>query len=253
MKNNWTKVEHIVAFNLYCKTPFTKIGASNKGIQDLAPVIGRSVSAVALKLANFARLDPALQQRNISGMSHGSKGEVEVWNEFIENWDELAWRSEQILASLKKINVENNSSINLDDLPEEGRERFTIVKTRVNQNFFRNAILASYNNNCCITGISNTDLLVASHIVPWSVDKKNRVNPANGLCLNSLHDQAFDKGLITVTPEYLIKVSRNILDDKNEETTKFFLQYENSKIILPQKFYPDGKFLDWHNKNIFKG
>ena len=74
-KNNWTRKEHIVAFNLYCKTPFTKINSSNTGVQELAPIIGRSVGAVAMKLANFARLDPALQARGIKGLERGAKGE----------------------------------------------------------------------------------------------------------------------------------------------------------------------------------
>jgi putative restriction endonuclease len=99
-RRNWTREEQILAFNLYCKTPFSKISAAyNKEIKELAAIIGRSDSAVALKLVNYARLDPALQQRNVSGMKNGSKADLEIWNEFHENWDELAWQSEQINIS----------------------------------------------------------------------------------------------------------------------------------------------------------
>ena len=105
ISNNWSREELIVAFNLYCKTPFTKINASNKAVKELAPILGRSASSVALKLANFARLDPALQERNIAGMRHGSKGEVVIWNEFNGNWEDLAYQSEQILAKLKNDGV----------------------------------------------------------------------------------------------------------------------------------------------------
>ncbi len=252
MKNiNWTRDELILAFSLYCKTPFSKIGSSDKGIKELAPLIDRSVSAVALKLANFARLDPALQKRNISGMSHGSKGEARIWEEFNENWEELVWQSEQILAGYKNDSIENVSDISIDDLPIEGKEREAIVKIRVNQSFFRKTILASYNQSCCITGMSISDLLVASHIIPWSKDEINRVNPANGLCLNSLHDKAFDAGLITITPEYVIKLSDSLLSNKNEEVLQFFIPYKDKKMRLPQKFYPTKEFLNWHNENVF--
>ncbi len=250
-KNNWSREELIVAFNLYCKTPFTKINASNKAVKALAPVIGRSASAVALKLANFARLDPALQKRNISGMKHGSKGEVEVWNEFNGNWEELVWQSEKILAEFKNESLENTVEIFKKDLPAEGKERESFVKTRVNQSFFRKTILASYDNHCCITGFSLPELLVASHIVPWAVDKDNRMNPCNGLCLNALHDKAFDKGLITITPEYTIKISK-ILTAKKSEMGIFFIPYDGRKITLPQKFYPSKEFIEYHNKYIFR-
>ncbi len=173
-KSNWARDELIVAFNLYCKTPFTKINARNKSVIELAPVIGRSPSSVALKLANFARLDPALQERNILGMRHGSKAEAEIWDEFNNDWEELAYQSELILAKFRNAPVENSSGITIKDLPREGRERETLVKARVNQAFFRRTILASYDNKCCITGMSVPELLIASHIIPWAVDTKNQ-------------------------------------------------------------------------------
>lgn len=251
MKNSvWTRDELIVAFNLYCKTPFTKINSSNKAVKELALIIGRSPSAVALKLANFARLDPALQKRNISGMSHGSKEEAAIWNEFSGNWEELVYQSEHILARFKNDTIENTAGISKEGLPAEGKERETFVRTRVNQSFFRRMILASYDNRCCITGIAIPELLVASHIIPWAVDKKNRMNPCNGLCLNALHDKAFDTGLITITTEHTVMVSGK-LKMKHSAMDLFFALFDNKKIMLPQKFYPSAEFLEYHNKHVF--
>jgi putative restriction endonuclease len=246
----WSREELIVAFNLYCKTPFTKIHSNNKTVKELASVIGRSASAVALKLVNFARLDPALQERNISGMSHGSKEEAAIWNEFNGNWEDLAYQSEQILAKFKNETIENTAGIIKDNLSVEGKERETLIKARVNQNFFRKMILASYDNRCCITGIAIPELLVASHIVPWSVDEKNRINPCNGLCLNALHDKAFDAGLITIMSDYTIKVSENI-KRKHSVIDSFFTSYENKRITLPQRFLPSIEFIEYHNKYVF--
>ena len=80
----------------------------------------------------------------------------------------------------------------------DGKEKERIIKTRVNQSLFRKVVLATYNNKCCITGLAQPELLIASHIIPWSVNEKERLNPSNGICLNALHDKAFDSGLIAI-------------------------------------------------------
>lgn len=253
MRNsNWTKEEHILAFNLYCKIPFTKINANYQPVKELAKILGRSDGSIAMKLANFARLDPVLKARNVSGLTQGAKGEEDVWNEFNGNWDELAWQSEQILAKYKNEPVEISADIIKDDLPKEGKEREAVIKQRVNQSFFRKTILASYNSTCCITGISIPEILVASHIIPWSNDRKNRMNPANGLCLNALHDKAFDKGFLTITPDFIVRLS-DILVEKARKTESdiFFLPYNDKRINLPQKFLPLRDFLEYHNSIIF--
>ena len=247
---DWTRDELIVAFNLYCKTPFAKIGHNNKDVIALAAKIGRTPSAVALKLSNFARLDPELQKRHIAGMTHGSKADVEIWNEFYNNGEELGYQSEVILAKLKHESLEKSAGISVEDLPKEGKEREALVKIRVNQAFFRKVILASYDNRCCITGFSMPDLLVASHIIPWAVNAKNRMNPRNGLCLNYFHDKAFDIGLISISPEYTILVSSAIINS-NAYNKSWFLPYEGKKILLPQRFLPSQEFLKYHHEVVF--
>lgn len=249
-KGNWTRDELLVALNLYCKIPFSKISHKSKVIEDAALVLGRSPSAVALKLSNFASLDPVLKQRNISGMSHVAKADIEIWEEFNNNWEKLAFESEQVLAKLKNETLEQVSKIYDDDLPKEGKERESLIKVRVNQAFFRKMVLASYNMRCCITGISIPGVLVASHIVPWAIDTKNRMNPSNGFCLNALHDKAFDLGLITITQDYTVKLSEK-LKSAQSETGHFFMPYDNKKIELPQRFYPSPEFLEYHNQHIF--
>ncbi len=248
----WSYNELLVAFNLYCKIPFSKINYRKKEIVKLAKLINRTPSAVALKLANFSRFDPELKSRQISGMTHGSKEEEIIWNEFNENQERFVYGSEKILAHYKDQTLEKSFDLDIELLVKDGKEREAIVKMRVNQSFFRKMILASYNNMCCITGISISDLLVASHIIPWSIDIKNRMNPKNGICLNVLHDKAFDKGLITITPDYKIMISPQLKNNRNKFSELFFLKYEESKIILPQRFFPDIEFLKYHNKHIFQ-
>lgn len=251
-KNNWTRDEHILAFNLYCKIPFTKINDRYPPIIELAKILGRSNGSVSYKMANFARLDPALQARNVSGFVNGAKGEEEVWNEFTDNWENLAFESERILAYRSGISIAVLANISNDEILVEGKEKEALVKIRVNQNFFRKSVLASYNNVCCITGLAIPELLVAGHIIPWASDIKNRTNPANGVCMNALHDKAFDRGLITITPDFKILVSERILEkERKKETNIFFLPFHSKKIILPQKFLPKQEFLDYHFNTIF--
>ncbi len=68
----------------------------------------------------------------------------------------------------------------LDEVPDiaDGKTTTAIVQVRVNQARFRRAILASYNATCCMSGLRVPKLLVASHIVPWSMDTQNRLTPA---------------------------------------------------------------------------
>jgi len=252
-RKNWSREELIIAFNLYCKVPFGRIHNRNPEIIHLANLIGRTPSAVSWKLANFARLDPSLQDRGISGASHGSKGEQEIWDEFNHNWEELSFLSETLISDFNKQPIEEVANIDISDLPA-GKERESIVRTRINQNFFRQSILAAYNGKCCITNLALPELLNASHIIPWSVDPINRTNPRNGLCLNAIHDRAFDRGLITIGKDFTVKLASSIKTSKDDKAVEnLFLKYEGVQIHLPEKFIPDTNFIAYHNQNIFQG
>lgn len=251
-RRNWTRNELIVAFNLYCKLPFGKIHYRNPQIIELANAIGRTSSAVAWKLVNFASFDPTLQKRNIKGARNAGKLDRIIFDEFYSNWAKLAYQSEILFSKLLKQKIPTEIE-DLDDfIIKKGKVKESLVRIRVNQSFFRSTILASYNNACCVTGISITDVLIASHIIPWSKDEKNRLNPENGLCLNSFHDKAFDHGLITVDTEYNIRISKSVEKFKdNTNIQKFFYSFDSKQINLPNRFFPNKEFLKYHNERIF--
>jgi hypothetical protein len=90
----------------------------------------------------------------------------------------------------------------VDDLPRETEAERLIVQ-RVGQEIFRRALLAYWGARCPLTGITDTQLLRASHIVPWAecaTDEK-RLDVHNGLLLSALWDAAFDAGLVSFTDE----------------------------------------------------
>lgn len=251
-KNNWSREEHIIAFNLYCKIEFTKINSGHPEIIKYSQILGRSSSAVAMKLANFARLDPSLQARNVSGLTRGAKGEENVWNEFHGNWEFLAFESERLIARFRNQRLEESAGISTEDLPE-GKEREQTIRARINQKFFRSAILSSYSQKCCISGLAIPELLVSSHIIPWSKNTEHRLNPSNGLCLNSIHDSAFDKGFISISKDYKILLSQQLEEATSDEAIKrFFTTYKNTTISLPHKFLPKPEFLEFHRDVIFR-
>lgn len=246
-KNLWTRNELILAFNLYCKIPFNKINKSNKDIVELANAINRTPSSIAWKLVNFASLDPKIKNKGLSGAKNVSKMDIVIFNEFINNWNELSIESEILYNQITPKGI-----IFQEINEKEGIDKQAEVKIRINQNFFRSAVLSSYNNQCCITGLNKSDLLIASHIIPWSKDEKNRTNPQNGLCLNALHDKAFDRGLIGIDKKYKIKISAKIYEYMpNNAIEDNFIKYLEKEIILPEKFLPNIDFLDWHLLNIF--
>lgn len=247
-RNDWTREEHILAFNLYCKIPFGTIHMRNPRLVELSRLLGRSIGSISYKLANFARLDPALQARNIKGMPHGAKGEEEVWREFAHNPEALAFESERLLANCLGKPIEEVADVDTRDLPPAGLEREAIVRLRVNQSFFRNRILSAYDYRCCITGLSIPQLLVTSHIIPWSEDAVNRLNPRNGLCLNALHDKAFDRHLMWIENDFTVRFVKGLHTSakRGETSLEWLLGFEGARLALPKKFTPDAKFLRIH-------
>lgn len=149
--------------------------------------------------------------------------------------------------------LEESLSIDLHDLPA-GEERIQEIKRRINQDFFRETVLASYNQSCCITGLKNPLLLQASHIVGWKQDEANRTNPENGLCLNSLFHKAYDENLIGISPDYEILISDKFFGERPggvpEETREYILGFNHKKIVLPRRFLPNRDLLAQHYEHF---
>jgi putative restriction endonuclease len=248
-QRRWTRDETILAINLYCKIPFGQMHNRNLDVIKLANLINRSPSSVARKLGNLASLDPKLKERGIGGLPNISKLDKEVWQEYTHNWDQEFIEGENLLAQKKKTTVAQEYDVDLENLDAvQGKEAERLIKVRVNQSIFRKVVLSNFNSKCCITGIDIPELLVASHILPWSKDKLNQLNPKNGLSLNTLHDKAFDKYLITITDELKIKISSKFYEHQSiPSIQQNFIDYDGKQILMPKKFDPDAEFLKYHN------
>jgi putative restriction endonuclease len=250
----WTRDELILALNLYLKLPFGKLHSGNPQIIHLAEIIGRTAGSVAMRLNNFASVDPYHQQRGIGGLPGGRKQVEPIWNEFINNKDELLFESERILAEKENITIESKFADTLKGTEHlKGEYKIREVKTRVNQNVFREIVMANYDGKCAITGIDIPDLLVASHIIPWSKSEQERLNPENGICLSPLYDCAYDKGYIGINEKFEILLSTE-LKKKHKEVyhLKHFTSLIGTKIIMPKKYYPKKEFLAFHLDVVFR-
>src|SRR4051794_30850924 len=181
-RRNWTRDELIVAFNLYCKLPFGQMHRGNPDVAELAGLLGRTPGAVAMKLVNFASLDPLHQRRGVSGLANSSRADTNIWNEFHGNWSQLGPESEQAYRRLRGQDAEVIEEDRPTDDPAgrrrtSGTETQRILRVRLGQEFFRQVVLASYSTRCCICGLPDGRLLVASHIIPWAEREDLRVDP----------------------------------------------------------------------------
>lgn len=252
-RNLWTREELILAFNLYLKLPFGKMHKHTPEIITLANLLGRTPSSIGMRLGNFASVDPILQARGIGGLKGGMNQVKPIWDEFFHNQEELVFLSEQILAQKENTSIENKYKELLVDLAHlKGETVIREVKTRVNQSVFRQMVLANYSTKCAITGIDIPQLLYASHIVPWSQNEKERLNPENGICLSSLYDKAFDKGLIGISTNHEVILSNELKKRKDAQyySTHFSI-IEKQKILAPLGYLPRKEFLEYHLDTIF--
>lgn len=249
-RQSWSRVELLKVLSLYCQIPFGRMHNRNPTVVSLADAIGRTPSAVAMKLVNFASLDPELQARGIAGMGNTSVADRSIWEEFYGKWDVLADNS--VLpnaitwddALIHEHPVSSATSGPTDVLRE--------VTQRRGQSFFRASVLAAHDGKCCITGITSLPLLRASHIIPWSHDEALRLDPRNGLCLNALHDAAFDRGLITLSERFELQISTQLKAAMPLTVyTEMFDSRAGAPIIMPERFQPALSMLDFHRRKIF--
>ena len=137
----WSEEETILVFYRYCKIPFGKVHKANPEIIKIANILGRTPSSVVLKMSNLAHFDPDLRKRNVSGMSNASKTDQKVVSDFWGNWEELAFRAAQIESMLIADNTDIYEYAQTYPL---GDDVTRLNKERVNQQFFRASVLASY-------------------------------------------------------------------------------------------------------------
>ena len=254
--NLWTREEMILVLGLYLRLPFGKFHHSNPEVIKMANLIGRTPSSVAMRLSNYAALDPMLQARGVVGLQGGSEKCRSYWEQFSEDKEGLIFECERILAQYEHTSIERKYRSVLQDIPDNlvGKTREQIVQVRVNQSVFRQIVLANYDFKCALSGIDIPELLVASHVIPWSYNEEERMNPKNGICLSSLYDKAFDQGLISFSDHYHVLFSYRLKENVGKEYfSRYFEPIANYSLNTENLKYPvSPEFLKWHRDCVFE-
>lgn len=248
MVNKWTRDEQLLALRLYFLLPFGQLHQRNKEVMSVAEAINRTPSAVAMKACNFASLDTAINQK---GLGNVSQSDRDLWVSFMTDSESISSESEAMYHKIvsSKLTMLNKSSAAIHERPTESIRE---VRVRRVQGFFRKSVLVSYNFQCALSGLKIPELLIASHIIPWSVDVSRRADPTNGIALNALFDKAFDKGFIAFDDNLNVMLSKRLIEcSKRDIKARNLFDIEGHALILPSRFCPDAAAIDYHRENIF--
>ncbi len=255
----WTRDELLIVLNLYHKIPFGKISSRQPVIIDLASRMGRTPSSVSMKLGNLASFDPVLQLRGIVGLPGASNLDRIVWEEFHENPAELVPLSQERFDALftesenESTEVIPGTGIRKVTRPPSGETEVTRpANQRRGQDYFREIVLNNYGNRCALTGLPIRELLIASHILPWSGHEAERLNVRNGIAFNRLHDAAFDQGLIAFDDDLCLMLSSHLKSRLTHESVKSsFETFEGKPLDLPADgIPPTTEFLAKHRQRF---
>lgn len=243
-RRNWSEIEVTEALSLYLRLPFGKFHSGTPQIIQLAGRIGRTPSSVAMKLSNLAALDKSLPQK---GLAKASAMDRQVWTQFLED---PSFVLEVYEAEFQQTPPTSAAGFSENRQAEwNARQSAPDIRPtahRRGQSFFREMILSSYQTRCAVTGISDPRLLTASHIVGWQENEKHRLDPENGICLNALHDRAFDRHMISFDENYRMIIA----DDLSPATQHALCSGARDSLILPERFLPRQAFLAHHRKQL---
>lgn len=204
-----------------------------------------------MKACNFAALDPQLRTR-VRGLANASRADRDLWLEFAGSPERIAVEASAALERLSGL-PPPGEHVEFWRFPSGPTEVRRILRARRVQAFFRAAVLSSYNFRCALTGLAEPELLNASHIIPWHEDEGRRADPRNGICLNALHDRAFDRGWISFDETLRVLVSPKLQRAKfGDFGYQVLREVEGKALTTPERFFPDPEALRWHRENRFR-
>lgn len=199
-------------------------------------ILLRDVSFVPA--AARAPAPPSFPGNVVQGRSYEVPGEDAVIDSFF-----------QLLLGHAVPQVENLSGATAVPGPVFGDPR--LVPTRLGQGAFRALVLDAYGGVCAVTRHKIRPTLEAAHIRPVSEGGENAV--ANGLLLRSDVHRMFDRGFVSIDPDYRLRVSPTLRSQFGNGDE--FYEREGSVIVMPrdEPLRPGREFLEWHLQEKFIG
>ena len=210
--SRWTREELVVSLELFTRFP-KGVNSKNPEVIRYADAVGRTANAMSIRVNNILALDPATKADGRVGLSGGrSELLVSLWDYMVNDKDGFAIESHNALVKFGLLD-DTTWVVNVhggDEVIYVGRNRDVQSTARVGQAVFRRMMFNNYEARCCISDVTVSDMLMASHILPWARCDLHRLNPANGLLLSVWHDKAFDSGYITMTDDYRVQVAYDL-------------------------------------------
>jgi putative restriction endonuclease len=128
------------------------------------------------------------------------------------------------------------------------------IKIRLQQRSFREKVLDAYRSQCAFCRLKHRELLDAAHIIPDNLPE-GKSTIENGLSLCKLHHAAYDSFIIGVTPDYIIQVREDVLEEEDGPILQHGLQeLHKTKLTLPssKSHYPSREALEWRYSRFAK-
>ncbi len=142
---------------------------------------------------------------------------------------------------LPVLNVEIDDDYYIENVKAE-------ISIRSGQSKFRKGVLNNFENRCALTGICESNLLVASHIIPWAHKKESRGDFRNGICFYIELDSLFDKGYFSLTDDLKIIITEDI--SKLSDGLISILKDLNGKQLSHPKYPLKKDYLEYHRNKI---
>jgi putative restriction endonuclease len=166
------------------------------------------------------------------------------WPVFIV--EEQEWNHSFIVETNTK-SYEHTKDVDIAYEPNELERKYAtrLMTQRIYQSAFREQVLVAYSEHCAICSLKHRELLDAAHIIPDSMGGQPTV--PNGLSLCKIHHAAFDQNIMGITPDYIIKIRQDILEEIDGPMLKYGIQQmEGNKIRLPrnERLKPNPDWLD---------
>jgi putative restriction endonuclease len=156
---------------------------------------------------------------------------------YVCGWDAGVLKARIAFAANDQPSVATESSA------IERRYALRSVKQRLHQATFREAVITAYNGRCALSGLPESVLLDAAHIIADKDEKLGQPIVPNGIPLSKIHHAAFDAHLIGIDPDYRLHVSSRLLKQKDGPVLEALKMLSGNKIQLP------GRAKDWPDKD----
>ena len=150
------------------------------------------------------------------------------------------WNPTELKASVSFGVIDEGNPVLLQTSIER-RYALRAVKQRLHQSSFREAVITAYHGRCALSGLPETLLLDAAHIIPDKDKDFGQAIVPNGVPLSKIHHAAFDAHLIGIDPDYRVHVSSRLLSQNDGPMLDALKQLHGKNILLPnrEKDYPD--------------